>query len=368
MPVPMIDLKAQYALIRDDVNAAVARVLESQQFRGGAESEGFEAELAAFGQAKHAIALASGTDALLLMFKALGIGPGDEVITTPFSFFATAGALVNAGATPVFADILPGTFNLNPEAVRAAITPQTKAILPVHLYGQCADMDAFRSISSQAGVHLVEDAAQALGASYKDQPLGTGTAGAALSFYPTKNLGAAGEGGAVLTNDDAIAERLKLLRCHGSAVQYEHQIVGTNSHLHAIQAAVLRVKLRHLADWNEARRAHACYYFKVLGDLPGVVLPEALPGAYHVYHQFVIRVPRRDACVALFKERGIGCGVFYPKPLHLQDCFQQLSRALPCPEAERASREVLALPMFAEMTRDQQDEVAAALRDHLAAG
>jgi len=366
MPVPMIDLKAQYATIRDEVNAAVLGVLESQQFRGGPEADDFERELAEFSQAKHAVALASGTDALLLLFKALGIGPGDEVITTPFTFFATGGALVNAGATPVFADIEPGTFNLNPESVRTALSPKTKAILPVHLYGQCANLDALRALAAEAGVTVIEDAAQALGACYRDQPLATGTAGAALSFYPTKNLGAAGEGGAVLTNDDALAERIRLLRCHGSAVQYEHQIVGTNSHLHAIQAAVLRVKLRRLAEWNDARRAHACYYHKLLEGIEEVVLPEARPECFHVYHQFVIRLPRRDACVALFKERGIGCGVFYPKPLHLQDCFQGISRALPCPEAERASREVLALPMFAEMTRAHQEEVADAVRAHAA--
>lgn len=365
MAVPMIDLRAQYAPILPEIHAAIARVFETCQFRGGPEVEQFESAVASLVGVRHAIGVASGTDALLLAIRALGIRPGDEIITTPFTFFATAGAVVNAGGTPVFADIDPDTFNIDPESVAQRITPRTRAILPVHLYGQCADMDSLRNLARQHGLALIEDCAQALGASYRGQVAGSMGDIAALSFYPTKNLGAAGEGGMVLTSDDHLADRVRKLRCHGGSVQYTHEMVGTNSHLHAIQAAVLNVKLRHLPAWNEARREKACRYDALLADLEDLRRPKTMPDREHVFHQYVIRIPRRDEAVALFRERGIGCGVFYPIPLHRQQCFAPWTGNTTCPRAEAAAREVLALPIYPELSELQQQEVADALRDHL---
>jgi len=367
MSVPMLDMKAQYATIKDEVDAAVARVLETQTFRGGPETARFEQDLASFGNVAHALGVASGTDALLILFKAAGIGPGDEVITSPFTFFATAGALVNAGATPVFADIDPVTFNLDPERVAELITPRTKALLPVHLFGQSADMDAFSTLAADHGLMLLEDNAQALGATWKGMRTGSIGLGSAVSFYPTKNLGGAGEGGAILTNDDAMAKRIELLRCHGSPQQYEHIVVGLNSHLHAMQAAILDVKIQHLEQWNEARRACAAEYDRLLAGLPGLHLPTAHPHGEHVWHQYVVRIERRDECAKLLKERGIGHGIYYPKGLHQQDCFAGICKAGPCPETERACKEVLALPIYPELTPAQQAEVADAIKDHLSA-
>ncbi|MFM1920062.1 MAG: hypothetical protein RLZZ303_1696 [Candidatus Hydrogenedentota bacterium] len=366
MPVPMLDLKAQYATLRDETNAAVLRVLESQTFRGGPETVAFESELAAFGQTRHALGVSSGTDALLLLFKAAGIGPGDEVITTPFTFFATAGALVNAGAMPVFVDIEPDTLNINPELVEAQITEKTKALLPVHIFGQSANMDAFRALAEKHGLLLLEDNAQSLGATWRGARTGSIGLGSAVSFYPTKNLGGAGEGGAILTSDDALADRVKLLRCHGSPVQYEHIVVGTNSHLHELQAAILRVKLRHLAEWNDARRHVARIYDALFADMPEITLPYMRPEGKSVYHQYVIRVPRRDEALQRLREHGVGCGVYYPKGLHQQECFQGIARSGPCPETERACREVLALPMYPELSQAQQSEVVGLLKEHLA--
>lgn len=365
MPVPMLDLKAQYASIKSEIDAVVADVFAAQQFRGGPHSDAFESAVADYVGVPHAIGVASGTDALYLALKALDLQPGDEVITSPFTFFATAGAIVNAGGSPVFADIDPVTYTVDPRAVEARITDRTRVIMPVHLYGQCADMDTLRAIAERKSIPIIEDTAQAIGAQYKGSPAGSMGLMAALSFYPTKNLGAAGEGGMIITSDDATAALLRKLRCHGASATYVHEIVGTNSHLHALQAAVLNVKLRHLDDWNAARRSHAAYYTSALAELPGVVTPIESAGCLHVYHQYVIRVPQRDACRKLFTERGIGCGIFYPVPLHRQDCFAGLDPAAHCPEADRASREVLALPMYPELTRAQQDEVIAALRDHI---
>ncbi len=366
MPVPMLDLKAQYASIKDDIDAVVADVFAAQQFRGGPHSDAFESAMADYTGATHAIGVSSGTDALYLALKALYLQPGDEVITSPFTFFATAGAIVNAGGTPIFADIDPVTCTIDPRSVQARLTDRTRVIMPVHLYGQCADMDALRAIARQHALPIIEDAAQAIGARYKDSAAGSMGLMAALSFYPTKNLGAAGEGGMILTSDDDMARKLRMLRCHGASATYVHEIVGTNSHLHALQAAVLNVKLRHLDAWNEARRQRAHYYTQSLAELPGVVVPLQSPGCVHVYHQYVVRVPQRDACKKLFSERGIGCGVFYPVPLHRQECFAGLDSVAHCPEADRAAREVLALPIYPELTQSQQDEVIAVLRDHIA--
>ena len=367
MPVPMLDLKAQYASIKAEIDAVVADVFASQQFRGGPHSDAFESAVAAYVGARHAIGVASGTDAIYLALKALDLRPGDEVITTPFTFFATAGAIVNAGGTPVFADIDPVTYTIDPERIASRISERTRVIMPVHLYGHCADMDAVSAIAEQHGLPIIEDTAQAIGALYKGKPAASMGLMGALSFYPTKNLGAAGEGGMILTSDDATAQRLRMLRCHGANTLYVHEIVGTNSHLHALQAAVLNVKLRHLDNWNAARRAHAARYTEALGAIPGIVTPVERPDCTHVYHQYVVRVPQRDACRKLFSERGIGCGVFYPVPLHRQQCFAGLDRAADCPVADAASREVLALPIYPELTPAQIDEVIGALRDHVAA-
>ena len=366
MPVPMLDLKAQYASIKNEIDAVVADVFSAQQFRGGPHSDAFETAVAAYVGVSHAIGVASGTDALYLALKALDLKPGDEVITSPFTFFATAGAIVNAGGTPVFADIDPVTYTIDPASVEARITDRTRVIMPVHLYGQCADMNALRALAQPHALLIIEDAAQAIGARYGTSAAGSMGLMAALSFYPTKNLGAAGEGGMILTSDDDTATTLRMLRCHGASATYVHEIVGTNSHLHALQAAVLNVKLRHLDDWNAARRRHADYYTGALAELPGIVAPVERAGCVHVYHQYVVRVPHRDACRKLFTERGIGCGVFYPVPLHRQECFTGLDPAAECPEADRASHEVLALPMYPELTQAQQAEVVLALRDHIA--
>ncbi len=368
MPVPMIDLRAQYAPILPEIQSAVARVFETCQFRGGAELEAFEAEAASFAGVRHAIGVASGTDALWLAIKALNPRPGDEIITSPFTFFATAGAIVNAGAIPVFADIDPDTFNIDPASAARLVSPRTIALLPVHLYGQCADMDPLREIARRHGLAVIEDCAQALGATYRGQRAGSLGDMAACSFYPTKNLGAAGEGGMVFTNDDGLASMVRKLRCHGGSVQYQHEMVGINSHLHAIQAAILKVKLRYLPGWNAARREKARRYRELLNNLDGVRLPVERPDREHVYHQFVVRISRRDDAVKLFRERGIGCGVFYPVPLHRQPCFAPWTVNVSCPNAETAAREVLALPIYPELTDAQQEEVADAIRLHLSQG
>lgn len=369
MPVPMLDLKAQYAAIRHEIEPAVLAVLDAQIFRGGPEVEAFERGIAEFTGAPHAIAVATGTDAILLPLKALDLQPGDEVITTPWTFFATGGAIVNAGGTPVFVDIDPVTYNIDPALVEAAIGPRTRAIVAVHIYGQCADMDPLIALAARHGLALIEDAAQALGARSHGRAAGTMGAATGVSFYPTKNLGAAGEGGLVLATDDGLARSVRLLRAHGAHQTYLHEIVGTNSHLPAIQAAVLNVKLRHLPAWNARRREIAAQYTAALEGLPDVVCPVEAPGNHHVWHQYVLRVPRRDEAVAHFKAHGVGCGVFYPLPLHRQPCFKHLGcdRAH-CPEADRASREVLALPIYPELTGDQIAEVVETVRGHVLGG
>ncbi|HNY87659.1 MAG TPA: DegT/DnrJ/EryC1/StrS family aminotransferase [Candidatus Hydrogenedentes bacterium] len=365
MRVPLLDLKAQYAEIRGEVEAAVLEVMESQLFRGGPQVEGFEREMAGYTGCAHAAGVASGTDALYLLFRALELKPGDEVITTPFTFFATAGAIVNAGGVPVFADVRPDTLTLDPAAVEERITPRTRAIVPVHLFGHCADMDAFLDLGGRHGIPVIEDAAQALGASHNGRMAGSMGRAAAVSFYPTKNLGAAGEGGMVLTSDPALDEKVRLLRCHGARAAYLHDMVGVNSHLPALQAAVLRVKLRHLDRWNDLRRRHALRYAEALGGAEGVSLPVELPGYRHIYHQYVVRIPRRDEAKALFQAEGVGCGVFYPVPLHRQACFAAYSGDASCPVADKACGEVLALPVYPELTDGQIDTVAGLLRRHV---
>ena len=365
--VPLLDLVAQYRAIKDDVLPAVQAVIESQQFVMGPSIPRLETAIAGLGHAKHGIACASGTDALLLPLKALDLKPGDEVITTPFTFFATAGTIHNAGGTPVFVDIEPGTFNIDPAAVEAAITPRTRAVMPVHLYGQMAAMERLLPLAGARGLRVIEDAAQAIGARRRIDG-GWRMAGergwvTGYSFFPSKNLGAWGDGGMMVTSDDALAERLRKLRLHGGAKQYHHDEVGTNSRLDSLQAAVLLAKLPHLASWSSRRRDHAAYYDQGLRDVPGVRVPAVDPANEHIYHQYTVRVERRDELQAHLKAKGIGSAVYYPVPLHLQNCFAHLGyQPGRLPQAERACREVLSLPVFPELTRQQLDYVIETIR------
>jgi len=357
--IPLLDLKAQYASIRAEVREAVDRVLESQQFILGAEVEALEREVAEYCRCRHAVGVSSGTDALLVTLMALGIGPGDEVITSAYSFFATAGAIARLGATPVFVDIDPETFNIDPAGIEKRITPRTRAILPVHLFGQMADMEVILRIASHHKLPVIEDAAQAIGAETDGKRAGSlGDAGC-LSFYPTKNLGGAGDGGMVTTNNADFARRLRMLRDHGFSSKYHNELLGGNFRLDAIQAAVLRVKLRYLDRWTDARQRHATEY---RDSLPaGIGLPVEKPGR-HVYNQFVIRHSRRDALMAHLKGQGIGCEVYYPVPLHLQKCFEALGhRAGDFPLSEQAAAETLALPIYPELTAEMISRVAQAI-------
>ena len=365
--VPLLDLVAQYNTIKDDVLPAMMRVVETQQFIMGPAIPQLEAAVARLSHAKHGIGCASGTDALLLPLKALNLKPGDEVITTPFTFFATAGTIHNAGGTPVFVDIDPVTFNIDPAAVKRALTPRTKAIMPVHLFGQMADMLELLAIASKAGIKVIEDAAQAIGARRKVDgewrmagELGWATG---YSFFPSKNLGAWGDGGMIVTSDDAAAERLRKLRLHGGAKQYHHDEVGTNSRLDTLQAAVLLAKLPHLDRWSALRREHAAYYTQAFGGMAEVQPPAIDSANEHIFHQYTIRAQRRDDLQAHLKKEGIGHAVYYPLPLHRQPCFEHLRyKEGSLPESERAAREVLSLPIFPELTRAQLDRVIDAVR------
>ena len=367
--VPLLDLQPQYAPIRDELLAAIARVCDSQRFIMGPEVEGLERELAGMLEVPHAIAVSSGTDALLAAMMALGIGAGDEVVTTTYSFFATAACVSRLGARPVLVDIDPVTCNIDPAGIEAAITARTKAIIPVHLYGLAADMDPILATAERAGVAVVEDAAQAVGARYKGRAAGTlGTFGC-FSFFPSKNLGAFGDGGLVTTSDDRLADRLRLLRNHGAEPKYFHKMIGGNFRLDALQAAVLRVKARYLARWTEARRANAERYRRLFADagLDGrVTLPVEPAGRYHIYNQFVIRVPARDRLREHLEARAIGTEIYYPVPFHLQECFASLGyRPGAFPEAERAGRETLALPIYGELTEAQQRYVVESIAEFL---
>jgi dTDP-4-amino-4,6-dideoxygalactose transaminase len=356
--VPLIDLQAQYRPLRADIMAAITRVCDDQRFILGPEVDALERELTAMLEVEHVLGVSSGTDALLVALMALGIGPGDEVVTTTFSFFATAGSIARVGARPVLVDIDPKTFNLDPAAVERALTPRTKAIMPVHLYGLSAEMDPIARIAKRAGAAIVEDAAQAIGARYKGRQVGgLGTIGC-FSFFPTKNLGAFGDAGLVTTNDDALGRRLRALRTHGGEGPYYHQTIGGNFRIDALQAAVLRVKAPCLAGWTEARRANASTYrrlFEANGLTSIVRLPVEPEGFWHIYHQFVVRVPRRDELRAHLDRVGVTTEVYYPVPFHQQECFGSLGyKAGDFPEAERAAAEVLALPIFGELTEEQQ--------------
>ena len=367
--VPLLDLEAQYRPIRDEVLAAVVRVCDSQRFIQGPEVEAFEHEVAAALGVADAIGVSSGTDALLVALMALGIGAGDEVITSTYSFFATAGCIARLGAVPRLVDIDPATYNLSPQAVRAALSPRTKAIVPVHLYGLCADMDPLLAIAAEAGVPVVEDACQAIGATCRGRQAGSMGAAGCFSFFPSKNLGAFGDGGLVTTQDAALAREVRRLRNHGSETKYYHQRIGGNFRLDALQAAVLRVKLPHLSSWTAMRRTNASRYRRlfdeVLRDAP-IGLPVEPEGWFHIYNQFVVRVPRRDGVRAFLTKHGIGTEVYYPVPFHLQECFASLGhRRGEFPVAEEAAESTLALPIYGELTADQQATVVRVLADAL---
>lgn len=354
MRVPFLDLKAQYSSIRGEIDEAVRRVIERTAFAGGPFVAEFEREFAAAVGAEHAVGVSSGTSALWLALVASGIGPGDEVITVPNTFIATAEAVSFAGAMPVFVDIDESTYTMDPALLERAITRRTRAVIPVHLFGQTADMGPIMEIARAHGLMVLEDAAQAHGAEYLGRPAGSMGDAAAFSFYPGKNLGAYGEAGAVVTNDAALAERIRMLRDHGQERKYSHRMIGWNARMDGIQGAVLRVKLRHLQAWNDARRANAHAYAEALGGANQVVLPAEAPGRRHVYHIFALRVPARDDVMNTLKARDIHCGIHYPVPVHLQEAYRHLGISKGgFPVTERCAEEFLSLPMFPELTREQ---------------
>lgn len=367
MNVPLLDLQAQYASLRDEMRPVIERVLESQRFVLGDEVRRLESSVAEYCEAKFAVGCASGSDALLLALMALDIKPGDEVVTTPFSFFATGSCIARLGARPVFVDINPATYNLDVSQVADAITPRTKAIIPVHIYGQCAEMDPLLALGERQGIPVIEDAAQAIGATEHGRRAGSMGVLGCFSFYPTKNLGGAGDGGIITTNDEQLQQRLKRLRAHGGITEYMHTEVGINSRLDELQAAVLNVKLPYLDTWSNERAERAAVYSQLLqeADLSfELATPFVRPDCRHIFHQYVIRVPRhRDALMDHLRERGVGTKIYYPVPLHLQDCFGYLGyKNGAFPEAERAAAETFALPAYPELSEAQQVYVVESIR------
>jgi dTDP-4-amino-4,6-dideoxygalactose transaminase len=364
MNVKLLDLQAQYLPIRNEIRRAIDQVLDEQALILGPAVERFEKRLAEYCQTKHAIGVSSGTDALLCSLMAIGVGPGDEVICPAFTFFATAGSIARLGAKPVFCDIEPDTFNLDPKSVQKKVTKKTRAIMPVHLFGQVAKMEAVNDIAASAGnggAKVIEDAAQAIGAQRNSKPAcSLGFAGC-LSFYPTKNLGAFGDAGAICTDDDALAERCRKLRVHGSGHTYHHEMIGGMFRLAAVQAAVLEVKLKYLNGWHESRRRNASIYDKMFAGT-NVTPPKIEAGNHSIYNQFVVRVPDRDAVKQKLSQRGVSTAVYYPIPLHLQPCFAYLGhKEGDFPASEQACREVLALPVYPELTDEQVKYVAKTL-------
>jgi dTDP-4-amino-4,6-dideoxygalactose transaminase len=369
MNVPLLDLKAQYLSIRSEVDAAIAEVMESQHFILGPRVEACERAVADYSSCAHGIGVSSGTDALLACLMAENIGPGDEVVTTPYTFFATAGAIARVGARPVFVDIDPVSYNIDPNQIEAKLTARTRAVIPVHLYGQMADMDAVMTIAKPRGLAVIEDAAQAIGAEYKGRRAGSIGDYGCFSFFPSKNLGAAGDGGMIVTNDARRAETLARLRSHGSKPKYYHKTVGANFRLDALQAAVVLAKLPHLDDWTVARQRHARLYDRLFaaGDgTPGVTRPRIV-ATRHIFNQYVIRVSRRDELQSALKRDGIGTEIYYPVPMHIQECFAPLDyKAGAFPESEHAAKETLALPIYPELSQAQIEHVAASIRRFMA--
>jgi len=364
MEVPLLDLKAQFERIKDEVTAAIHSVLESQRFILGPEVSELEKAIAEYSNCAAAVGVSSGTDALLASLMTLGIGQGDEVITTPYTFFATAGSIWRVGAKPVFVDIEPETFNLDPTKIEAAITDKTKAIIPVHLFGQIAEMDPIVEVARKHDLYIIEDAAQAIGATYKGRKAGSiGTVGC-FSFFPSKNLGGMGDGGMIVTQDVELADRLRQCRNHGSKPKYYHKWVGGNFRLDTLQAAILLVKLRYLDDWSAKRRANAARYDELFADVEEVITPTIREYNVSIYNQYVIRVPRRDELQAYLKDKGIGTAKYYPLSLHEQECFKSLGyKKGDFPESEKAAVESLALPIYPELTDEQIQYVAAMIKE-----
>ncbi len=379
MSVPLLDLKAQYASIREEIDVAVMEVLESQHFILGPKVKQLEESIAEYSQCAHGIGVASGTDALLISLMSEGVGEGDEVITTPYTFFATAGCIVRTGAKPVFVDVDPVSCNMDPSLLEAAITPRTKALIPIHLYGQMVEMDPLMEIADGHGIAVIEDAAQAIGSEYKGRRAGSIGQYGCFSFFPSKNLGGAGDGGMVVTHDKKRAEMLEILRVHGGRPKYYHKFIGGNFRLDALQAAVLQVKLNHLDEWSDGRKVNAETYRRrfteaglviesasegKLEGLEGVVLPVVLPERRHIYNQFIIRSDRRDQLIEHLRGKQIGVEIYYPVPLHMQECFAYLGyREGDFPHSEAAARETLALPIYPELTEEMQGEVVEAVAD-----
>ncbi len=364
MKVPLLDLKRQYSSIKDEINGAIQNVLDHGMFIMGPEVKELEAELARYCGVKNGIGVASGTDALLLSLRGLNIGPGDEVVTTTFSFFATAGVISRLGAKPVFVDIDEKTFNIDPRLIEKAITPRTKAILPVHLYGQVAEMDEILKVAAKHKLPVVEDAAQAIGAEYKGKKAGQFGVTGCYSFFPSKNLGAYGDGGFIVTDDDNLAEMIRKLRVHGAKPKYHHSMVGYNSRLDSIQAAVLLIKLKYLPQWHEARRQKAANYNGLLKDIEQVRTPFVHDYNYHIYHQYTILAENRDGLKNHLKSKEIGFDTYYPLPLHLQECYQYLNyKTGDLPVSERLANLAISLPVFPELTDQEQEYVAQTIRE-----
>ncbi len=361
MEVPLLDLKAQYATIKDQVLAAISEVLDSQVCIGGPKVLELEQRIAAVSGCKFGVGVSSGTDAILNCLMSLGVEPGDEIITTPFTFFATVGCIARVGATPVLVDIDPKTYNIDPNQIEVAVTRWTKAIIPVHLFGQMADMEPIMAVARRYRLAVIEDAAQSITSTYKGRPAGSIGKAGCFSFFPSKNLGGIGDGGMIVTNDEALYKRLMLMRNHGAEPKYYHKFIGANFRLDPIQAAALLVKLPHLDDWSEARRRNAAYYNERFAGTV-VQTPYISPDCQTIYNQYCIRVPRRDEVVAHLKASKIGCEIYYPVPLHLQECFTYLGYSKgDFPEAEKAAGEILALPIYPELTREMQDTVVEAI-------
>lgn len=364
MKVPLLDLKKQYAAIKPEIDQAIQKVLDHGMFILGPEVRELEQKLAQYCGVKHGIGVASGTDALLLSLRGLGVGPGDEVITSTFTFFATAGVISRLGARPVFIDIDKNTFNIDPNLIERAITPRTKAIMPVHLYGQVAAMDEINAVAWKRNIPVVEDAAQAIGARYKGKMAGQFGSTGCFSFFPSKNLGAYGDGGFIVANDDKLAEQLMKLRVHGSKPKYYHSVVGYNSRLDTLQAAVLLVKLNHLPAWHEARRRKADYYNTLLKDIKQVTRPFVHDYNYHIYHQYTLLAENREGLKEAFKSKEIGFDTYYPLPLHLQECYKELGhKPGDLPISEELARKAISLPVFPELTAQEQDYVANTIKE-----
>jgi dTDP-4-amino-4,6-dideoxygalactose transaminase len=357
MNVPFLDLKRQYDSIKEEIDQAVWGVLSHAKFIMGPEVKAFEEKVAEYCGAKSAVGVASGTDALLLSLRACGVGPGDEVITTGFSFFATAGVITRLGATPVYVDIDPDNYNIDPSQIEKSITPKTKAIMPVHLYGQCADMDPIMEVANRHNLKVVEDAAQAIGSEYKGKKAGTLGHFGCFSFFPSKNLGAAGDGGMIVTSDTKMDELLRMLRVHGAKPKYYHTIVGYNSRLDTLQAAILEVKLKYLDGWTQKRREHAEVYNQAFQGSE-IITPKEEEFNYHIYHQYTIAVKNRDGLREVLKEKHIGHDVYYPVPLHLQECYRSLGyKEGDLPVTEAKSKEVVSIPIYPELTAEEQNYV-----------